>query len=167
MGQERGASVYAAYIKEQLAVQEVRKSSIEQRGAWVITSSGVLVSLLFGLVALLTGSKGYELPDGSEPLLFASMVAFVIAAVAAIITNAPLFYSGVKTADLEATVKGPIWNDSPEDAEKRIAATDVKVLATAKSRNTFKGFALLAAVIAQIYAVSLLALAIRVILIHA
>jgi hypothetical protein len=167
MGEERGASTYAAYIKDQLAAQEARKASIEQRGTWVINSSGVLVSLLFGLVALLTSAKDYQVPGGAKPWIFAAMISFVVAAVAAIITNAPLFYAGVKTSDLQKALTGPIWRDSAAKAEKRIAATDLKVLGTAKSRNTLKGCALLAAVIAQVCGVIFLALAIRVILIHA
>lgn len=164
MAGERGGSVYAAYIKQQLAAQEARKASIEQRGVGVITTSGVLVSLLFGLTTVLTGADNYQLPDGAKPWLFASMIAFVTAAIAGILTNAPLYYSGVKTADLQKAVKGKIWNDPAAAAEQRVAATDVKVLATAKSRNTFKGFVLLAAVTLQIVAVLCLSLAIRVIL---
>jgi len=164
MAEERGGSVYAAYIKEQLAGQDARKASIEQRGISVITTSGALVSLLFGLTALLTGANDYQLPSGAEPWLYAAMVAFVLAAIGGIVTNTPLFYSGVKTSDLQKAVKGSLWGDNADDAERRIAATDVKLLATAKARNTFKGFALLGAVSAQVFAVLFLALAIRVIL---
>jgi hypothetical protein len=167
MAEERGASIYSAYIKEQLAAQETRKASIEQRGSAVITSSGALVSLLFGLVTLTTRSTTYELPEGAKSWIFAAMASFVIAAIAAIITNTPLFYSGVKTSDLQQALRGSIWNDPPPIAEKRIAATDIKVLRTAKSRNTFKGFALLGAVVAEVLAVLFLALAIRVVLVHA
>jgi hypothetical protein len=164
VAEERGGTVYAAYIKEQLAAQDARKASIETRGISVITTSGALVSLLFGLVGLLTGAEHYELPDGAHPWLYAAMIAFVIAAVAGIVTNVPVFYSGVKTSDLQKAVKGSIWGDTPDDAERRVAATNVKVLATAKSRNTFKGFVLLAAIVFEVLAVLFLALAIRVIL---
>lgn len=166
MTEERGGSIYAAYIKEQLAAQEARKASIEQRGLGVITTSGVLASLLLGLTAVLTGADDYQLPDGAKPWLFAATIAFVIAAIAAIVTNLPLFYSGVKTSDLQKAVKGKIWRDSPANAEQRIAATDIKVLATAKSRNTFKGFVLLAAITLEIVAIVFLSFAVRVILVN-
>jgi|SRR5215207_7654715 len=161
---ERGSTLHAAYIKEQLAAQEVRKASIEQRGAGVITTSGVLVSLLFGLAAILTGAENYQLPGHAKSWLLAAMISFVVAALAAIVTSAPLFYSGPKIRDLEEAIKGPVWQESPADAEKRIAATEIKVLATARSRNTFKGYALLLAILTQVCALVFLAIAISVIL---
>ena len=48
----RGRAIYADYIKEQQEAQEARKVSLEQRGLAVITTSGALVTLLFGLTAL-------------------------------------------------------------------------------------------------------------------
>ena len=54
-----GRSIYADFIKEQLDAQEARKVSLEQRGLAVITTSGALVTLLFGLTAL--GAAGYHL----------------------------------------------------------------------------------------------------------
>lgn len=86
-----------------------------------------------------------------------------MAAIAGIVTNAPLFYAGVKTADLEMAVKS-LWGDIPTDAERRITATNVKLLATAKKRNTFKGFVLVGAISFQLVAVAALALAVRVVM---
>lgn len=163
MSGERGSSVYADYIKEQLADQDSRKSSIEQRGVAVITTSGTLVSLLFGLVAVLTGIEGYELPDGAKSWLNGAMVAFVVAAIGGIATNLPLFYIGVRADQLDGAVKRR-WNDSLEDAEQRVAATRVKVIARATRLNTIKGFILMGAISAEVIAVIFLTLAIRVVL---
>lgn len=167
MEEQRGATLYAAYIKEQLAGQDARKASIEQRGTAVITSSGVIVSLLFGLVALLTGAEDYQLPDGAEPWLFAALVAFACAAIAAIITNAPLSYRGPTAAQMRGLVRGSTWEENVADAERRIAATNAGVLARAKSRNSFKGYVLLLAISAEVLAVFFLALATRVVIVHA
>jgi hypothetical protein len=161
--EERGSSVYAAYIESQLRDQEARKGSIEQRGVAVITTCGTLVSLLFGLAAVLTGVEEYELPSAAEPWLYAALIAFVMAAITGIVTNLPLFYVGVRVDDLRGAVKNR-WNESPQDAEQRVAATQVKVLARAKTLNTVKGFFLLAAIIAEVFAVIFLAVAIRAIL---
>lgn len=67
MSAERGSSIYAAYVNEQLAAQDSRKTSIEQRGIAVITTSGTLVSLLFGLVAVLTAADDYQYPEEQSP----------------------------------------------------------------------------------------------------
>lgn len=160
---ERGSTVYASYIGEQLAEQDTRKQSIEQRGVAVITTSGTLVSLLFGLGAVLTGVDEYELPHGAEPWLYASMIAFVLAAVGGIVTNLPLLYIGVSPDDLKDAVEN-LWDDAPNIAEQRIAATQVKVLAKARTLNDLKGYFLLAAVGAEVVAVAFLASALSVIL---
>ena len=163
MPDERGSTIYAAYIRDQLSDQDARKSSIEQRGIAVITTSGTLVSLLFGLVAVLTGADRYQLPGGAESWLFAAMIFFVVAAVAGIVTNLPLWYIGVKAGDLRSAVKQK-WADAPSVAEQRVAATNAKVLERAMQLNTAKGFILLVAITLEVVAVVCLAGAVRVIL---
>lgn len=160
---DRGSAVYSGYIKDQLVEQDARKESIEKRGLAVITSSGTIVSLLFGLVAVLTSADGYTLPSDAEPWLIAALVAFVLAALAGIVTNVPLLYLAVKPPQLRRLVDD-FWADGPETAEKRVAATQLKVLARAKSMNAAKGWILVAAVLAQLSAVVFLALAVRVVL---
>jgi hypothetical protein len=44
--------VYGPLINAQVEDEQARKTSLEQRGLAVITTSGVLVSLLFGLGAI-------------------------------------------------------------------------------------------------------------------
>ncbi len=163
MAPESGGSIYADYIREQLARQDERKASIERRGVSVITTSGVLVSLLFGLTTVLTGTDNYQLPSGTKPWIYGSLVCFVLAAVGGIITNIPLFYSGVEVKGLEAATKHKM-GDSVADANVRVASTDVKLLATAQKLNSVKGWILLGAAVAQLGAVVSLALAVRVIL---
>lgn len=161
----RGSAIYAAYIKSRLDDQDARKSSIEQRGIAVITTSGTLTTLLFALVALLTGTKDYKLPPGAEPWIFGALIAFVLAAVGGISVNAPLRYWGVKIEDLQKAVTH-LWQDSAADAEKRVAVTQLKELGRAKKLNTVKGYILLGAVVIEVLAVISLALAIRVILVN-
>jgi len=160
---ERGSAVYAAYIKDQLSDQNARKNSIEQRGIAVVTTSGALVSLLFGLTAVLTGARHYHLPAAAKPWLSAAMAAFVLGAIGGIVTNLPLFYIGVRPSELRSAVKKR-WHDSVEDAEQRVAATQVKVLARAKTLNTVKGFVLFGAIGAEVAAVTFLSFAIGIML---
>jgi len=162
---DRGSTIYSEYLQEQLAGEDARKESIEKRGLAVITTSGTIVSLLFGLVAVLTGADKYTLPSGAEPWLGAALGAFVLAALAGIVTNMPLLYLGVKPQELKGAVDN-LWEDAPDIAEKRVAATQVKVLTRAKSMNAAKGWILVGAVVAQLAAVVFLALAVRVILVH-
>lgn len=163
MSEDRGSSVYAAFIAEQLSRQDARKASLEQRGISVITSSGTLVSLLFALVAVLTGAEDFELPEDAQPWLFAAAAAFVLAGIGGILTNVPGRYSSPEAASLDKVIEER-WSDSPEDAEAEIAATQVEIFARAKAVNSFKGKILIAAVAAEVLAVLFLAIAIGVIL---
>jgi len=163
---DRGSTVYLEYVKEQVTEQDERKDSIEKRGLAVITSSGTIVSLLFALVAILTGVDKYELPNGAEPWLGIALGAFAISSLAGILTNAPLRYRSVEASELRKATR-KFWGDSPDKAEKRVAVTEVEVLETAKSINTIKAWILVAAIGFQLLAVICLALAIRVILVHA
>ena len=160
---EKGAAVYAAYVATQVANQEARKYSFEQRGLAVITTSGVLVSVLFGLSATLTSATGYQLPHASRGWILGALICFVGAAVAAILTNVPLKYSGVTVDALKKTIEER-WQDSAAEAQREVALTQVKVIRRAKERNRLKGWALIAAISAEIAALFCLAVAVGVIL---
>jgi hypothetical protein len=160
---EGGATVYAGYIAAQVARQEERKHSFEQRGLAVITTSGALVSLLFGLTAVLTGAADYHLPNASRGWIFAALVCFVAAAISALLTNLPLKYSGV-TADALKEAIEKRWEDSRAAAEREVALTELKVLRRAKQRNRLKGLSLVVAIGAEITAVFCLAAAVATIL---
>lgn len=165
MATQSGGSIYAEYIKGQLARQDERKTSLERRGVNVITTSGVLVSLLFGLTTVLTGADNYQLPPGTKPWIYSALICFVLAAIGGIVTNIPMLYSGVRPDGLKAATQNN-WGDSAETANLRVASTDVNLIATAQKLNSIKGWVLLGAVVAQMAAVVSLAFAVRVILVH-
>lgn len=159
----RGSGVYAAYIASQVASQEERKRSLEQRGLAVITTSGALVSLLFGLAAILTGAADYALPDASKPWIIGALAAFVLAGISAILTNVPLRYRG-PTADALKGVIEDRWDDAPATAEREVALTQVKVIRRAKRLNRLKGRALAIAISVEILGALSLAVAVAIIL---
>lgn len=156
-----GAAVYAA---SQVASQEARKSSFEQRGLAVITASGVLVSLLFGLTAVLTGAAGYHLPAAARVPILAALFCFVVAAVAAITTNLPQLYRGVTADALKKQIEEQ-WEDTGTEARRAVALTELDVLERAREQNHKKGEALVLAIRAEIAAVYFLAVAVGAILI--
>jgi hypothetical protein len=161
---DRGSAVYASYIDAQVAAEDARKDSIEKRGLAVITTSGTIVSLLFGLVAVLTGVDKYVLPGGAESWLYAALGAFVVACIGGIATNAPLKYEAVLPERLRSALTGR-WEDTPEEADRMVALTELKVLSKASRVNTVKALILVAAVVAEVLAVLFLALAVRIIIV--
>jgi hypothetical protein len=151
----KGRTLYAEYIKEQLDAQEVRKNSLEQRGLAVISTSGVLVTLLFGLTALsVKRATTFDLPGASAVFLVAALAFFVLAAAAALFTNLPRSYEGVTVDALRDAVKDR-WEDSEMTASRKVARTRLNVLARAKEVNNQKGKALIAGMVFEVIAVTL------------
>jgi uncharacterized membrane protein YcjF (UPF0283 family) len=162
--QPRGRAFYAEYIKEELDAQEARKVSLEQRGLAVISSSGVLVTLLFGLTALSVRREStFVIPEWAAGFLIAALVFFVLAALSAIITNLPRSYEGVKVDALRDAVKDR-WEDSQATASRMVALTRLKALASAKEKNEQKGIALVAGMSFEIVAVALVGVAMGIVL---
>ena len=154
-----GRDVYASYIKGELENQQARKASFEQRGLAVITTSGALVTLLFGLTALSTKRTAtFDIPGAAAAFLTVALVFFVLAAVSAIITNLPRTYQGVTVDALRGAVKDR-WDDNEAEASRMVALTQLKTLAAAKDINTQKGRALITGMALEIVAVALVGVA--------
>jgi hypothetical protein len=159
-----GRSLYAKYIDEQTAAQEARKTSLEQRGLAVITTSGALVTLLFGLTALsVRPDSRFVIPGVAAALLVVALAFFVLAALFAIVTNLPRSYEGVTVDALRGAVNSR-WEDDEVTASRMIALTQLKVLASAKAMNNQKGLALALAMSSEIIAVALVGAAVGFVL---
>jgi hypothetical protein len=155
-----GFKAYGDFVKDELAAQDQRKTSFEQRGVAVITTSGALVTLLFALAALSTKeAQTFVLPDSARSWLNVALVLFVLAAVAALATNVPLSYQAVDAAAIKDRLKAvPV--KGADEATKDIALTRVKALRDAKLKNSIKGWLLFAGMGFEMLAVGCVALAI-------
>lgn len=148
-----GTAVYGELVKEEMASQEARKSSFEQRGLAVVTTTGALVTLLFGLAAI-ASRTGHGEPFGTEEKVWLAiaLVGFVVSAFAALATNFPVRYDAVKPAD----IKGRLTEADPNDAEQAhrdIALTQITVLEAAKEKNALKGKFLFSAMLFEVLGV--------------
>lgn len=157
------AEEYAAFVAELLASQEARKSSIEQRGVAVITTSGALVTALFALVALLTKSNGYTLPKSAHGWLGIALVLFAAAGVLALLTNLPLNYASVSADDVLGRAKSH-WGWPSTKALRELTSTRADLLRRASRLNSCKAWLLLAAMLAEVTAVICVAYAVGLIL---
>ena len=162
--QAGGRAIYAAFIKEQLDAQESRKTSLEQRGLAVISTSGVLVTLLFGLTALsVKRATTFEIPTAAATLLVFALVCFVAASVFALVTNLPRSYQGVTVEGLRSAVSDR-WDDDEARASRKVARTRLDVLAAAKDVNGQKARALVAGMVLEIVAVALVGVAMAIVI---
>ncbi|MEK6225408.1 MAG: hypothetical protein AABM40_03845 [Chloroflexota bacterium] len=139
-----GSSIYADFIEKQLAREDATQTSLEARGLSVVSTSGTLVTLLFGLGALISGVKTFVLSGEARDNLFVALVLLVMAAVAAIASNLPMFYKAVTPASMRTLVKNN-WTDPQATAEEFTSETRIDILERAQTVNTLKGYAVLLA----------------------
>jgi hypothetical protein len=156
---EPGTKVYGEFIADQLSAQKARQDSFERRGLAVVTSAGVLVTLLFGLASLSTTEKTLKLPGEAKELLIIALVAFVVAAVLALATNFPMPYEVPRAEALKQRLKARPVRDE-EAALRDIAVTRANMLRRAKTMNAIKGWFLIAALAAEVTAVGVVGAAI-------
>ncbi len=146
------STAYGPLLSELIKAQEARKASVEQRGIAVVTTSGALVTLLFGLASLLTANESFNLPETAKQPLKIALPLFVAAALLALATNAPLAYGEFDPEDLQKQLPAD-WSKLRSEAEGRIAATRLTILVRNHRLNNLKGLLLLAAMVFEVAAV--------------
>lgn len=143
---DTGSVAYSDYVKALEDAETAKKSSLESRGISVITTSGTLVTLLFGLVAVLTSAKTFRFPAAARPYLALAMIFFAIACGLGIMVNLPLFY---KRTDLTADDLKRVWAWPIANARAKIAVTRLETISSARRANAVKAWLLLSAGIAE------------------
>ena len=115
----RGAS-YSDTIKSALAEERATKTSIEQRGVGIVTTSGVLATLLFGFGAFVYGSKSPNISSEGTGFLITSVVLFVVAATFGLLANRPAKYREADIPSLRERTEKEEWHKpSPAEAARR------------------------------------------------
>lgn len=152
-------AVYPDFVRDLLAAEDSRRSTLEARGGSVITASATMVSLLVALSAFVTNRKDFKLPDATRVPLSVAAVAFIVAAVLAVTLYIP---QPVRMTDPVALhgLLPEYWMKGEDFARKKITATMLEQLAALQRTNDWKARALLAAVAVQLIAVGSLAWAV-------
>lgn len=157
-----GGKVYGAYIQSLLDHEQSRKSVLEAKAAAVITTSGALVTLLFGLVAVVTGATDFKLPEISRGWLIAAVVLFVIATGLGIITaNIPVPYGQAK---FQADQLEQAWSQPASAARENVAKAQLELIPVAARKNNLKVKLVISATAAELLALGTLAVAVILIL---
>ncbi len=155
---------YAKLIADQLTEERNRKSSLEARGVTVITTSGTLATLLFALTAGLTAAASFKLPANAKLPLLLALIAFVIAAMTGLATNAPMLYREPTPQGLRTLVDARYWTAPARVGQERVAESQIVSLAAARVANNRKVQLLMVAISAELLAVIFLAWAVASIL---
>jgi hypothetical protein len=166
-GDAQAGLAYSQLIADQLAEERDRKSTLEARGITVITTSGTLATLLFGLTAGLTVATSFKLPSAARLPLLLALIAFVVAAMCGLATNMPLIYREATSRGLAKLVDARYWTGPATVGQLRVAAAQVTLITAARSANNLKVRLLIAAVAAELLAIVFLSWAVASILYRA
>jgi hypothetical protein len=160
----RAGDVYAQVIDELLKFERDRKAVLEQKALAVITSSGVLVTLLFGFISIVKTQGAPTVPMLARLFLVGALIVLLISALLGLRINSPVDYSplGVKN-DLHPMVEEH-WNGTENDARQSVAEFRVEEIDRWRTENGRKAHLLQRAFLAQSCGVALLALCVVVLL---
>jgi hypothetical protein len=155
-------AVYAAYIKSLFDYEQNRKTVLEAKASAVVTTSGTLVTLLFGLVAVVTGAKSFTLPVIAHAWLIGAVALFVIAVALAVTTaNIPVPYG---QATFDAKELQQAWKESASAARSNVAAAQLQQIDIARQKNDIKAKLVRWAAVGELLALLMLAVAVVLIL---
>jgi hypothetical protein len=151
--------IYADYIKTLADAEGARKSSLEQRGVGIATTSATLATLLFALVGVT--AKNFILPQAPRPYLAASVILFAVAVAIGLAANLPFLYQEAAPTPDELV---QAWNYTEQEAQAYVIATRLSILASARRANGMKGWLVLIGGIIQLTALLMLVVAVLTIL---
>jgi hypothetical protein len=148
--------VYSDFVVSLLDIEAVRKSSLEQRGTGLVTTSGALITLLFGLTTFLEGAKSFRIPPESHVWLIVAIFLFALSSVAGIAVNVPqLSYPLIKNLR-ESIAEG--LNDTHIEAKQAVMDYRLKRLSASRRANNIKGWLLISAGAVELLAIIMLAI---------
>jgi hypothetical protein len=151
---------FETLVAEQLTEERARKTSLEAKGAAILTTTAALVGLLFGFTTLVAGQtlKGADL-QGARDLLWYALLALLVAAGCGLAVNFPWPYREVVPAAMRDMIDH--WTDDPIDGEKRAARARTRIYESARHVDGIKALVVFAGTAFEVVGVVLLAFAVR------
>jgi hypothetical protein len=157
-------AAFRSVVDDQLKREDVRKTSFEGRGLSIITSSGTIVTLVFGLAALATKATDFKLDSTSKTALAVALVLFVAAAACGIGANIPMGYGEIQKPGLDRLVSEEYWLGDLALAQRRVAEAEVDQIVIARRSNGRKAHLLIGGLTLEVLGVLAVAIAVLLIL---
>ena len=149
-----------AFLDDEIPAERARKNSLEVRALSVISSAGTLVTLLFGLSAVITRVTSFRPSLPTLVLLSVAATLFVISAILAIYCNMPGHYFEVDPMSLVNLTKEAMWTSKGSGADREVALARLEVLNDWKQVNQRKARVLATAALTEVLAVATTAAAV-------
>lgn len=144
---------YGPTIKAQLDEERATKTSLEARGIGIITTSGVLATLIFGLVTFTRGTIAQaqvSINPAAKSALIVAVVLFGVAALLGLASNLPLFYREASVEILEKRIDPSEWTSpDPIEAARYDAVLNFQILRAARKVNGWKAWIVLSGLAAE------------------
>ncbi|MFC3453060.1 hypothetical protein [Amycolatopsis speibonae] len=153
MTDEQPAGRYRTLLLDQLADERSKKGSIEQRGIAVITTSGTLVAVTLGFVALATRAPGFTLPHTAVILLVSALTVLVAAAVLGLLINVPARVPLIDAADLIVVAESSDWSIVDGESAREEYRQQARLLAGLRKVNRIRARALFGGLVLEVTAV--------------
>jgi hypothetical protein len=148
---------YAKFLEAELKAEYDRRAALFSRAKDLTTTSGAFIALVLALVALIAG-KDFKLTSGAAWVAAASLVAFFIASLFALLASIPRKYNVTTGATLR-TLLGSNWKDPEIDARHRVATLNAGTIETMRKKSNLNAWLLFLALQAQVVGYVLLAVA--------
>ncbi|MDQ1684394.1 MAG: hypothetical protein QOC82_1131 [Frankiaceae bacterium] len=157
MSSDQGTQ-YHAFVAEQMKAEYERRTTLEARGLAVVTGSGTLVTLVFGIGAFVLG-KDYKPSATAVWALGVSLVLFIVAAFFGLLANFLRKYevASPTTVNLMLTTH---WTDTEVAARNVCAVADAETLKSLRAGSNDKAQQVTVALICQLLATGGLAFAV-------
>lgn len=161
----RPSGEVAGPVIAQLITSEVERAqaatvSLQSRGLAVISSSGTLVTLLFGLSALATNVEGFTLSGWTKLPLIVAASFLVLAAIAGIATNAPRQRHALGLEQLGPLLDDEMWSARAREALQATARAQLAIAKAARVANGRMARFLLVGIVLEIAGVASIAWAV-------
>lgn len=161
-GSEAAGPVVADLIQTLLNEERAIGAALQSRALAVISTSGAIVTLLFGAAAVATrGRPAAQVPHRISFALTASMVSLVIATVVGLISNTAFRKTrNLKLDDLRSIFPVDDWNGPAGEAKCIIASAQLDACTSAHSINIIRSNMLIWGVLAEIIGIGFAAWAV-------
>jgi hypothetical protein len=154
--------VYEQMMSAQMTAEFDRRKAIEGRGAAILTTSTTMLTLIFGLVVIVTGKNEPFKNQLALWLLTAALGALVVSALFAIVVQTFGFKHTVPSRQLLNGLTGSHWSRSEDDARRMWVRRQVLTTLSLRSSNNLRATLVVWSLRAQVVAIALLAASVGV-----
>ncbi|SFW74809.1 hypothetical protein [Amycolatopsis australiensis] len=144
-------------LLDQLTEERRKKGSLEQRGIAIISTSGTLVAIVLGFVALATRNPAFVPPATVVALLVVALAGLVVAAAAGLLVNAPARMPVIDAQELLAIAEQTDWDHVDADSRRAEYRLQAQLLMEIRRVNRWRARVVLAGLLVEVCALCLMA----------